>query len=190
MKGRQPYIAEQKEIDKQEERVMDSCPDSFYTTKQLESVMKEFRGLKIPKLREYEYEIELNGCCSENHVCDVLDCEDCIWSNIAPKNTRILREYLLYGDLTKIETPFGLLPEEVQEYLRVNYADGVVIEICMGGVWRKAISPNWNVDYTYRIKSEQPMPEKPEDLKKIIGECCDGIMKHTKALKDLVEGKE
>jgi len=167
MKGRQPYIAEQKEIDKQEE-----------------GVMKEFRGQRVP-----ETEVECNSIgrgtgCNTCVFESLSNCDD--FKNNIPE---ILKDYIKYGDLTKIETEFGLLPGETQKQLINAYDNGKKIEF-YDYKWKVVLFPSWDGRVAFRLKPEQTQPEKPEDLKKIIGECCDGIMKHTKALKDLVEGKE
>ena len=164
MKGRQPYIAEQKEIDKQEE-----------------GVMKEFRGKRVP-----ETEVECNSIgrgtgCNTCVFESLSNCDD--FKNNIPE---ILKDYIKYGDLTKIETEFGLLPEWVQSRLKDVYARGAKIEM-WNGRWVSSLVLLWTTTITYRVKPEQPEPEKPEDLKKII-ECCDGIMKHIQAIKDLLEG--
>jgi hypothetical protein len=52
-------------------------------------------------------------------------------------------------DLTKITTPFGLLPKETQDALK---AHGGPYEIWGGTYWAESADPNWDGWYCYRVK--------------------------------------
>ena len=61
-------------------------------------------------------------------------------------------------DLTKIATPFGLLDAETQEALRAHGGPWEFLDL--SGSWGELVSPAWQLNYTYRVKSAPPKPRE------------------------------
>lgn len=61
-------------------------------------------------------------------------------------------------DLTKITTPFGLLPPETQKALKEH--GGPYEAYIIDGTWNTISQPQWQKSCAYRVRPEPPKPRE------------------------------
>lgn len=98
--------------------------------------------------------------------CSEVSCESCIFGCDA-KSTGATERFIRYGDLTKIDTQLGLLPENIKMALLMAAKEGRKIQRHTWYSTWETDSPEWAYNVIYRVAPDWKPEEKQDALSSI-----------------------
>ncbi len=119
--------------------------------------MKKFKGFVVPRVSDGEELSCSNLMLKCRQTSKRWICKKCILLSGDANARKALSEYIKFGDLTKIDTPFGLCPDYVQDglkkaYNRGNNCKSNILRYGQEGCWeRTTLSHNFDDAFTYRL---------------------------------------